>query len=683
MVSKINSLKEVFTSAVLTFLEDVCKKFEAKAHGEPEEQLKAPLENLFKDFSSISAIPLTLKGQSQLAGRVGKPDYAVHHGITPIGYIELKAPGKGADSSRFTGHDRRQWEIFKNLPNILYTDGDCWALYRNGERIGGMLRLEADLSAKEHQHPQAERCAKLFDILATFVKWEPAVPSSPKLLAAFLAPYCRLLRDAVLESLNCNSLSINRLKGELEALLFPGATDEQFADSYAQTVIFALLLARMEGANTLDTGNAVDQLGSGHMMLSRCLQFLTDTSVRQEINTALLMVCRVIAAIDISKLNTSIENDADEPWLFFYEHFLAAYDPELRKKAGAYYTPIEVVRCQIRLVDKILVEEFGKPMGFLEPLITLDPATGTGTYLLAIVEYALARAKKEEGKGAVRGAARSLANTLCGFEWLVGPYAVAQLRLTQALTRHGVALSSYGPRVYLTNTLASPTKVPPAPSLFHDPIAREYNMAREIKDVSPVIVILGNPPYGRHSAGNKTNRAATGAWVRYGNEESENGKGKDPILEDFLRPARQAGLGIHLANIYNQYVYFIRWALWKAFEHERADVNGIVTFITASSYLDGKAFVGLRRHMRKVCERIDIIDLGGDGRGTHKEENVFDIQTPVCIFFAWRKKSKDLLSPYNEPAKVQYLHMTNTKIEKQAYLNKKKKKTKLPWHEVS
>ena len=681
MPVKSHSPRESFAPSVLEFIEDVRRKFGAKAHGEPEEQLKAPIEKLFDAFSRLSGVEVTAKGQSQLAGRVGRPDYAMHDGITPVGYLELKAPGKGADPNRFAGHDRKQWEVFKNLPNVLYTDGDCWALYRSGERVGGVVRLDADFVSAGASAPAKELREKLYDLLAEFVGWKPIVPTGSKALAAFLAPFCRLLRDAVTESLKCGSQSILRLKGELEALLFPGATDDQFADSYAQTVLFALLLARMDGADTLDVRDAVEQLDVAHLMLSRSLQFLTDESVRQEIDTALSTVCRVVAAIEVSTLKPPPDKDAEDPWLFFYEHFLAAYDPELRKKAGAYYTPLEVVHCQVRLIDKILLEEFRKPMGFVEPFLTLDPAAGTGTYLLAVVEHSLARVKKEKGKGAVEMAARSLANTLCGFEWLVGPYAVAQLRLTQALARYGVALNSYGSRVYLTNTLAPYTKVPPAPSIFHDPIAREYNMARDIKDVNPVIVMLGNPPYGRHTAGTEENKTATGDWVRYGDKDWKDA-GKKPILDDFLLPAKQAGLGVHLKNLYNQYVYFIRWALWKTFEHHRMEPNGIVSFITASSYLDGDAFVGLRRHMRKVCERIDIIDLGGDSRGTHQEENVFDIQTPVCIFFAWRNKPKGRVTKDSPKAKVRYMRVTGTREEKLAYLEGITKTTKLPWRDA-
>lgn len=323
-----------------------------------------------------------------------------------------------------------------------------------------------------------------------------------------------------------------------------------------------------------------------------------------------------------------------DPWLFFYEDFLASYDPKLRKESGVYFTPIEVVHCQVRLIDEILHKHLGKQMGFVEAGVsTLDPAVGTGTYLLGIVEHSLSRVDNEEGPGAVKGGARSLAHNLHGFEWMVGAYSVAQLRFSQILTKQGIALPPTGPGIYLTNTLESPHTHPPAPPLFHKPIAQEHERALKIKDAEHVLVCLGNPPYGRHEASTEDNKAITGGWVRYG----DKGHNVKAIFEDFLEPARKAGHGVHLKNLYNLYVYFIRWSLWKVFEHKTATGPGILSFITASSYLDGDAFVGVREHMRRICDHIDVIDLGGEGRGTRKDDNVFAIQTPVAIFVAWRK----------------------------------------------
>jgi predicted helicase len=239
------------------------------------------------------------------------------------------------------------------------------------------------------------------------------------------------------------------------------------------------------------------------------------------------------------------------------------------------------------------------------------------------------------------------------------------------LTKQGISLPATGPSIYLTNTLESPHTHPPAPPLFHKPIAREHERALKIKDAEHVLVCLGNPPYGRHEAATEDNKAVTGGWVRYGDEKYKVA----PILEDFLKPARDAGYGVHLKNLYNLYVYFIRWALWKVFEHKTATGPGILSFITASSYLDGDAFVGVREHMRRTCDHIDIIDLGGEGRGTRKDENVFAIQTPVAIFIAWRKAKPNP----DSPATVRYTRIEGTREEKLAALDSIKSEHDLKW----
>jgi predicted helicase len=249
------------------------------------------------------------------------------------------------------------------------------------------------------------------------------------------------------------------------------------------------------------------------------------------------------------------------------------------------------------------------------------------------------------------------------------------VRISQALTKQGITLPSTGPGIYLTNTLESPHTIPPAPPLFHRPIAQEHERALKVKESEHVLVCLGNPPYGRHEAMSDDNKAFTGGWVRYGDDQHKAA----PILEEFLKPARDAGYGVHLKNLYNLYVYFIRWSLWKVFEHKTATGPGILSFITASSYIDGDAFVGMREHMRRICDHIDIIDLGGEGRGTRRDENVFAIQTPVAIFVAWRKAKPQP----DTPATVRYTRIEGTREEKLAALDAIASNSDLKWEAVS
>jgi hypothetical protein len=663
-----------FYESLVSFAEQLTAKFLAKAAGEPEDQLKAPVDHLFTAYGKIVSQNVVLKGESHLEGRVGRPDFAAHVGTLPIGYVELKAPGKGANPELFKGHDRDQWRRFQCVPNLLYTDGNEWALFRDGESATKRIRLDGDIRTDGKDAVSERNARDLFQLIAEFAGWKPIVPKNPKELAGFLAPFCQLIRDEVLDSLEDPDSPMHSLKREIKNLLFPDANDHQFADAYAQTVIFALLLGQMEGADVLDLRNTYDTLAHHHSLLSRSLEFLTDKEARNEISTSLSMAQRVIHEIPVGLLKAT--SATKDPWLFFYEDFLASYDPELRKKSGVYFTPLEVVRCQVRLIDEILHEHLGQQMGFVDAgVATLDPAVGTGTYLLGIVEHALARVEHEEGAGAVKGGARSLVHNLHGFEWMVGPYSVAQLRFSQALAKHGISLPEKGPSIYLTNTLESPHTHPPAPPLFHKPIAQEHERALKVKDAEHILVCLGNPPYGRHEAATEENQAVTGGWVRYGDKNYHI----KPILEDFLEPARKAGHGVHLKNLYNLYVYFIRWSLWKVFEHKTATGPGILSFITASSYLDGDAFVGLREHMRRICNYIDIIDLGGEGRGTRKDENVFAIQTPVAIFLAWRKAKSDP----DKPAKVRYTRIEGTREEKLQGLDAVRSAKDLNWQDVS
>ena len=646
--------------ALQKFCEAVTQKISAPSKAEPEAQLHGPLLDLFHSVEQS----LTIQAESRADGRVGIPDFAILRDRLLIGYVETKAPGTGADASRFTkGHNARQWQRFQDLPNILYTDGNEWALFQKGELVGRVVRLNGDVAQDGKKAAAFEDAKALRQLLAKFLSWEVIPPTNAKKLAELLAPICRMLRDEVADALQDPRSPLVRLANEWREHLFPDASDKRFADAYAQTVTYALLLARAENADPLNLHEASEALKDHeHTMLSRALQVMTDPQAQKEIRPALRLVQRMVASVNPDMLTT---NEKIDPWLYFYEDFLAAYDPELRKDAGAYYTPVEVVHAQVRLVDDLLVNRLGMEMGFAEggSVTTLDPAVGTGTYLLGIIDHAMTRVAAEEGKGSVRARASLLWQNLHGFELMVSPYAVAELRLTQSLRKYKGTMPGGGPPIYLTNTLESPFTAPPAPPLFYEPIAQEHHRALQVKDRIPVRVCIGNPPYDRHEAATAENRASTGAWVRWGKLDEESGKAP---FDDYTIPARQAGHGQHLKNLYNLYVYFWRWAFWKTFEHQLNPGAGIVTYISASSYIDGDAFVGMREHMRRTCDEIWIIDLGGEGRGTRRSDNVFAIQTPVAIAIAMRATRH---THTETPARVYYTCIEGTRDNKLSKLD--------------
>ena len=646
-----------FFRALSDFAAAIAAKASSVVRGAPEDRLRAPLEQFCREAGAALGIGVRAIGEARIPG-LGRPDYAVERDGLLAGYIELKPTGTGAAANRFRGHDREQFQRFAAIPNLLYADGAEWALYRSGERVGRLVRLAGD-PATEGRKAVSQRNARTLEaLLRDFLNWEPTLPldasGAPDFerLAAHLAPLCRMLRDEVADSLSESESPLRTLAEDWRQLLFPEADDRQFADAYAQTVTFALLLGRTEGADPLTLRGAQGTLDAEHTLLSKALEILTVPEAQGRLAAPLKLLVRVVGAVPHGRF----VGEAD-PWLYFYEDFLAAYDPRLRKNAGAYFTPAPVVRAQTRLVDDILANRLGKRLGFAHPeVVTLDPALGTGTYLLAVMERALERVRDEEGPGAIAGQATALAENLYGFELMVGAYAVAELRISGWLRAHGAELPEGGVRIYLTDTLDNPNAEPPNLPLVFRPVAEQRAKALRVKRKVPVLVAIGNPPYDRHEAADETNRARTGGFVRWGAE----GTGRNALLRDFTEPVKAVGKGGQLKNLYNLYIYFWRWALWKVFEQSAADAPGVVSFITASSFLDGDAFLGMRNHLRRVADEVRVLDLGGDGRGTDREQNVFDIQTPVAITVAIRYGDRDP----EQPANVYYARLRGDRAEK-------------------
>lgn len=641
--------------ALETFAGALRSSYSSLVAAQQEDQLKGPTGNLLSSFGAKFELDVIPRFEAPVKG-VGRPDIALDVDGLLCGYVELKAPE--VDLRKLPKRDKEQFKKFSSIPNLIYTNGNDWILYRDGEKastvqFSGIIEDGADAVDENNTE-------KLSAMLRDFLTWHPIVPKSPKALAEALAPLCHLLREDVTQALEDPESNISYLAPDWRKHLFPEADDARFADAYAQTLTYALLLARMEGEENLSVTAAAEELQSGHGLLSQTLTWLTDPRARAEIETGVGMLERMISAVDPTELT---RKDAD-PWLYFYEDFLSAYDKKLRKDAGVYYTPVEVVRAQVNLVSELLRDKLGKKDSFADKDVTvLDPATGTGTYPLAILDHGLDAAEEELGRGMRTPTASEMARNMHAFESLVGPYAVAHLKLSKKILDEGGSLPTDDLRVYLTDTLESPHAVPPQPPLSARKLGEEHKRALKVKSSTEILVCIGNPPYDRqHIDPGDEDEARKGGWVRYANlsPEERSGKGgaEDSILQDFLRPARESGAGGHLANLYNDYIYFWRWALWKVFE--RKDGPGIVSFITASSYLRGPGFVGVREAMRRTFDDLWIIDLEGDNLGARKTENIFNIQTPVAIATGIRYAEP---SP-NEPAHVNYAKIEGTRKQK-------------------
>ncbi|CCF82855.1 DNA methyltransferase (fragment) [Nitrolancea hollandica Lb] len=622
---------------------------------QPEDQLKRSVPKLIKRVGATLGISVSVFSESPV-DEIGRPDLAIAVDRLLVGYVELKAPGVGTTNRELRGHNRTQLKKFLTLPNLIYTDARDWTFYREGEHKRSYDVRLGDIDETGATELAESDARKLLDLLREFLHWQPIVATSARGLAEQLAPLTRMLRKDVESAVRAQKPALSGIYADWKRTLFPQAKPDEFADSYAQTLTYGLLLAKLSGATTLDTTSAAQAIRHHSSLLARTLEILTQPGTREELGTGLELLERTIEAVD----STAIRGrDDEDPWLYFYEDFLAVYDPDLRKKRGVYYTSVQVVKAQVTLVDELLRTRLNRTLGFADPDVTvLDPATGTGTYLLRVLQHGVDHGTRVYGLGAAGDIASQLARNLYGFELLVGPYAVAHLRLAQAIQEAGGHEPDDGVHIYLTDTLESPNEIKKLPHSFYErPLAEEHRRAREVKRKTPILVCIGNPPYDREESESVDGRIA-GSWIRFGDQAT-----KKAPLDTFVEPAQRAGAGLHIKNLYNLYVYFWRWALWKVFETQ--DGPGIVSFITAASYLRGPGFVGMREELRRTFDDLWILDLEGDSRGTRKTDNVFDIQTPVAIAVGVRYGTPNR----NRPADVHYARITGTQAEKLTVLS--------------
>jgi hypothetical protein len=620
--------------------------------GQPEDQLRTPLVGLVKDIGGLiglAAIDTELVGETSLADLMIRPDFAVTRRNALIGFIEVKAPGKGADPTKFAAksHDRNQWEKLKALPNLIYTDGNAFSLWRDGKLAMPIVYLTGDVRSSGKALSAPDELTALFE---TFYQWDPIPPRAPRQLAETTARLCRLLRDEVVEQLDRKAPGLTGLREDWRRLLFPHATDAEFADGYAQAVTFGLLMAKARGIS-LKGGieEAANVLKRSNSLIGSALRLLTEEADEEHtLDTSLKTLTAVLDVVDWSR----ISKDRPEAWLYFYELFLQSYDRALRRKTGSYYTPPEIVTAMVRLVDEALRSpgRFNLPQGLAAPAVTLaDPAVGTGTFLLGVLQSIANTIEADEGAGSVPAAITAALQRLIGFELQFGPFAVAQLRLLAELIslvthgKHGDEVDeavekalSANLRLYITDTLADPDEGYqwiPTPLAS---IAESRREANRIKRHEAITVVLGNPPYKEKAKG-------LGGWVE------DRGKDLRAPLDDWQPPVAW-GVGAHAKHLRNLYVYFWRWAAWKVFggdpyrsgadPTELSDWThrrGVVSFISVAGFLNGPGFQKMRADLRRDAEEIWVIDCSPEGHQPPVSSRVFEgVQQPVCIVMALR-----------------------------------------------
>ena len=277
-----NPPNAAFAEVLTRFADAVADNFTPSVNVAPEEQLKSPVGELLTELGGLIGRDIDWRPEIRPDDVDGRPDIGVLTNGLLSGLVELKRPGLGARAERFTGANRRQWNRFKPLPNLIYSDGSEWSLYRTGE-LKHRVRVADDVSSGGANSIDQSSISDLRDLLIDFLHWDPIVPGTAEGLATFLAPLARVLRDEVDTALKRPDSALQDLFNEWGGLLFPEGDHDQFADAYAQTVTYALLLAKFEGADQLRPLIAADALKREHALLADALLLLESDQVRQEL----------------------------------------------------------------------------------------------------------------------------------------------------------------------------------------------------------------------------------------------------------------------------------------------------------------------------------------------------------------------------------------------------------------
>jgi hypothetical protein len=591
---------------------------------------------------------------------VGRPDIALaKRGAPPRAFVELKAPSKRADPARWRGRDQRQFEKFKEL--------GCWAacnfteirLFERGQEQDSAVVVPERVLRPDQDDTRADRAIaehdpeaflRLLENLVAGARQQPAAHDAEH-LAGLLAHSARLVRGIVQDRLAelhgqaPGSHPLLQVRKEFRDVLYarPEAGgygdrdfDELFSAAFAQTLAFGLLLVREATGKAVDS-NSWEEMPEEHPLMRTALRVLSLPEVVNDVGIGFDVMCDTVNGFAPEIL--AAPPYGPDPILYFYEHFLETFDPEARERYGVFYTPVEVVEYMVGALDRAL-RDYLRTQGLRDRSVTiLDPAAGTGTFLLSIAKRVKSSVAEEAGQGIAALALQDLTRRMFGFELLVGPYAVAHYRLHHTLTRadgetgdeeEALGLPRLG--VFLADTLAEPGAAAPMGPLgfVSEGIADEQRQANHIKSEEPILAIIGNPPYRRLEEGE--NRTLVGRWM-------------DELWNDLKQPVRNAGQGNQLNTFPELSVAFWRWAIWKLFEADNAPGRGVVAYISNRKFLTGWPYAGLRQMMRQRFDRIEIIDLRGDVRagnraGVEGDQGVFNIMVGTSITLAIADGSK-------------------------------------------
>ena len=562
-------MKTIFES----YLASVSKKF---ANQETSEMgYRTDFENLLKEI--FIAINVTRFDHDPKAKAGNKPDFVVVKYDVPILYIETKAVGVSLDKIEKS----EQMARYFGYANLVLTDYLEFRFYRNGQRYGDSIKIaEYDLNSRTI-NPLPEYFDLVEKTLIEFTQEYKEPIKSGLHLAKIMGGKAQRIRDNLLHFLSSKAdknTEINKIFNTLKKLLVHDLKIDAFADMYAQTLVYGLFVARYHDSSpdNFSRQEARDLVPNSNPFLRHFFDHIVGPDFDKRLEYIVNELCQVFSHANVRELMKQYfqddlwgnTNEGPDPVIHFYEDFLREYDPDLRKKLGAYYTPQPVVRFIVRSVDYILQKEFNLPSGLADTtklengthkVQILDPAVGTGTFLSAVIRNIYLHLKEKDQLGRWTSYVHhDLLPRIHGFEIMMAPYTIAHLKLSMAFRATGFKHFNRRLGIYLTNSLEEADQIGDLFTGFGfaDTIAEESKEAAVIKNDTPIMVVIGNPPYSVSSS-NK------GEWII-------------DLIKDYKKDLNERKI-----NLDDDYIKFIRYA-----EHYiEKNKSGIVAMIT-NNYLD-------------------------------------------------------------------------------------------------
>ena len=637
--------------------------------------------------------------------QAGIPDLTIRKNDRILGYIEAKDIHIDLGKIQKTAQIKRYLEsnIGDNLilTNYLefwwYVDGECEKTAKLADLEEGKIILINNLQP-------------IRELLQLFLNQKAKDINNYYDLAKEMAAYTKTIRNAIQSSLEIETTTeeLNQLKSTFKKLLLLDIDNDKFADMYAQTIAYGLFTAKIGHAQ--NSGQFAFNRTTASIYISDRIPFLKGlfdlvlgTDSVSKIHKSIENLIDLFNTIDMTNIleNFGQETRTEDPVIHFYETFLAAYESSLRKSRGVYYTPEPVVNFIVRSVDNILDKVFDLEYGLGNRKVTiLDPATGTGTFLYAVIKQIrdnVAKFDIRQWNNFLRGA--RLLNRLFGFELLMTPYTIAHLKLGLLLGDLGYKfVPEERLKVYLTNALEAGIKEGDLIPGITQIIAEESSQAGKVKTEIPVMVVLGNPPYSVSSQNASKRKRVLNQDERYladveytgsaWNRISKTGKAGKTITElthigellELYKGRVRLEKEKNIQPLDDDYIKFIRFAQYQIQKTPKG--YGIIGFITNHSYLNGLIHRGMREELLKYFDTLYIMDLHGNSllKETTPEgnvdQNVFDIQQGVAILIAVREKSEpDYFSTayksrdgVKEMAKVLYYDVWGRREDKYKFL---------------